>query len=325
MLEAWPRQTWPLFLVVLSLLASLAAMTLVDAKTFTIPLSIPRAATLIGAGIHVTYAGYLQVTGKAIRGLAGQPAPWSIPLAQTWGVIGLALGAALGIVASLLLVRFGLIRQSFLDYDEWEAKARAQHEAQESKRTAAPAPPAPVAAIGRREAGTAGPPDLKVGEPHMWIQYPHARREMLKELIFLTPCIALAWLGFWLFDRIAGISGPPPLILKVFAGVILGYLVGGGIVWGVRILGSLAFGKEAMGLGDVHLMGAVGACAGWDVAVLGFFGAAPIGLAWAGISRLVSGSLARAMPYGPFLAVSTVVVLLLRPLIDRGLALLLNP
>src|SRR5205085_2021798 len=35
-----PGHTWPTFLVLLTLLGSLVAMTLVDAKTFTIPLPI---------------------------------------------------------------------------------------------------------------------------------------------------------------------------------------------------------------------------------------------------------------------------------------------
>ena len=51
----------------------------------------------------------------------------------------------------------------------------------------------------------------------------------------------------------------------------LTYLVGGGVVWLVRIAGSLAFGKEAMGLGDVHLMAGVGACLGWIDPTLAVF------------------------------------------------------
>ena len=59
----------------------------------------------------------------------------------------------------------------------------------------------------------------------------------------------------------------------------MGYLLGGLIVWVIRIGGSLGFGKEAMGLGDVHLMGAVGACLGWTTACLAVFPlAAVIGL-----------------------------------------------
>ncbi|MCH8937615.1 MAG: prepilin peptidase [Gemmatimonadetes bacterium] len=71
----------------------------------------------------------------------------------------------------------------------------------------------------------------------------------------------------------------------------MGYLVGGGVVWGIRIFGSLAFGKEAMGLGDVHLMAAVGACIGWIDSTVAFFIAAPIGLAWVLISAIFGGNL----------------------------------
>ena len=40
--------------------------------------------------------------------------------------------------------------------------------------------------------------------------------------------------------------------------MVLGMLAGGGIFLGLTLLGSLIYGKEAMGLGDVKLMGALG-------------------------------------------------------------------
>jgi leader peptidase (prepilin peptidase)/N-methyltransferase len=98
--------------------------------------------------------------------------------------------------------------------------------------------------------------------------------------------------------------------LSVLGGVALGYLVGGGIVWAIRIFGTLGFGKEAMGLGDVHLLAAVGACLGWIDAVLAFFLAPFIALYVVLVQSAWTGSGRRAMPYGPYLAVATVVVVL---------------
>lgn len=171
----------------------------------------------------------------------------------------------------------------------------------------------------------------------MWIQYPYARREMVKELIFLAPCLGLGALGMlaarhWAHQQsdfgpaglITTASLELPLWLRVLAGVLLGYLVGGGIVWGTRIIGSLAAGREAMGLGDVHLMGAVGACLGWIDAVLIFFGAAFVGIIWQGLGRVFSGVFRRAMPYGPCLAVATLLLLLLKPLVEIGLSRLMH-
>ena len=40
--------------------------------------------------------------------------------------------------------------------------------------------------------------------------------------------------------------------------MLLGMLAGGGIFLGITLLGGLVYGKEAMGLGDVKLMGALG-------------------------------------------------------------------
>jgi leader peptidase (prepilin peptidase)/N-methyltransferase len=226
---------------------------------------------------------------------------WFIPTPDNWAGVLAGIGGVVGIGIGVLLVRFGLIRRSFADYDEWEKKALA-----EAKAAAGP--------------GTDGDSDdPEGGGPEMWIQYPHARREVLKEIIFLSPCVVLGYVG-WMIGK--GMTVAPALWVQVLGGVLIGYLVGGAVVWMTRIFGSLAFGKEAMGLGDVHLMAAVGAALGWLDATLAFFGAAFVGLAWNLLGAIFSGKISRTMPYGPYLAASTVLVLLLKPLICKGLMLL---
>ena len=117
----------------------------------------------------------------------------------------------------------------------------------------------------------------------------------------------------------------PPAFLQAVGGAACGYLVGGGIVWGVRILGSLAFGREAMGMGDVHLLAAVGAVLGWLETILAFFVAPFLGIAAhvaaAGLSGLTR-SRWQHLPYGPHLAIASVLVLLARPGFDRLLTML---
>jgi leader peptidase (prepilin peptidase)/N-methyltransferase len=44
--------------------------------------------------------------------------------------------------------------------------------------------------------------------------------------------------------------------IRGFFGALMGYFAGCTVVWATRIVGTLGFGREAMGLGDVHLMGA---------------------------------------------------------------------
>ncbi len=43
---------------------------------------------------------------------------------------------------------------------------------------------------------------------------------------------------------------------------LIGYLVGWGIIWGIAFLGRVAFGKDAMGHGDIKMMRGVGALIG---------------------------------------------------------------
>ena len=154
-------------------------------------------------------------------------------------------------------------------------------------------------------------------DAEVWIRYPHARREMVKEMAFLAPPVVLAWVGFMVTSGFASMC---PVWLDALGGSLLGYLVGGGVVWAVRLFGSLGFGKEAMGLGDVHLMAAVGACLGWVDSVLAFFGAAFVGILFTLYSLSLSRGVGRAMPYGPSLAIATVLVMLAKPAIEMGLS-----
>ncbi len=397
----WARNglgaTWPEFVVLLVLVGSLVAMTLVDAKTFTIPLAIPWFATVVGVVFHVGHAAWMQWQGQGggwrytaeVAGADGYAWDWAIANARSWWGVGAGLGGVAGLGLGLLLIRTGVIKRSFLDYEAWEKQALAEMKAQRK----APAGGEPDEGEGEGQAtegeeprggvllttalvlgsvvglttivaliapavgwplwysiaaGVVGGPILGAiltrilnrgrspaaeeaskGEPEggaeMWIQYPHARREMVREMAFLAPAAVLGWAGAmglaWLATKqgwgVAG--GEPPLVLKVLGGVLLGYLIGGAVVWGVRIFGSIAFGKEAMGLGDVHLMAAVGACLGWIDATVAFFAAAFVGIFWVIVSNIASGRLSRAMPYGPYLAVATILVVLCKPLVEWGL------
>lgn len=310
--------TWLIFTAMLLTLTSLTAMTLVDAKTYTIPLALAWVATIISVCAHTLNAGYLNLAHGALnrigddwvlrfadgtRWYAADGWLWSLPTPgfYGWGWCGGSIGAVLGLGVSVLLVKHNLIRASFADYDEWEQQAIAEYEAQREAKRASGEP------IDEDDDETSG--------PAIWIQYPHARREMGKELAFLGAPAALAWAGWMLFTHLGG-SHHVPLWLLALCGSLLGYLIGGGCVWAVRIGGSLLFGKEAMGIGDVHLMAAAGACFGWIDSVVGFFAAAFVALAWTLLSAVVGGKLKRAMPFGPFLAAGVVIAVFAKPLVE---------
>ena len=76
----------------------------------------------------------------------------------------------------------------------------------------------------------------------------------------------------------------------------------------MRIFGTLAFGKEAMGLGDVHILAAVGAVTGWVIPSLAFFLAPLFGLLWAFFLLIRKGQ--RELPYGPWLSAGTAAAMI---------------
>ena len=87
---------------------------------------------------------------------------------------------------------------------------------------------------------------------------------------------------------------------------LIGLVVGMAMIWLVRVAGRLTLGREAMGFGDVVLMGLIGVLVGWQGAILVFFLAPFAGLIF-GLVRAAFRS-EREIPYGPFLCLATVAV-----------------
>jgi Flp pilus assembly protein protease CpaA len=88
---------------------------------------------------------------------------------------------------------------------------------------------------------------------------------------------------------------------------LVGLAGGTALVWGVRVIGAWALGREAMGFGDVTLLGMIGAFLGWQAALLVFFFAPFLGIVM-GLAQLFIHR-RREMPYGPFLCLAALGVI----------------
>lgn len=112
---------------------------------------------------------------------------------------------------------------------------------------------------------------------------------------FVMVKVALAALCMGGFDL--ALASP---VLVSMVGLVFGF----GLLWLIRFLGSKAFKREAMGMGDVFLMGAVGALFG-PVAVLvtlilsSVFGSI-VGVSMVALSKTKFGKFVE-IPYGPYI------------------------
>ncbi len=91
---------------------------------------------------------------------------------------------------------------------------------------------------------------------------------------------------------------------------LVGAAVGAGLIFVTRLLGTLAFKKEAMGIGDIYLMATIGGVLGWEGAVLVFLAAPFMGLVY-GLWHLARKRDSE-VPYGPFLGLAAGVVMLVQ-------------
>jgi len=86
---------------------------------------------------------------------------------------------------------------------------------------------------------------------------------------------------------------------------LIGLAAGFGSLWIVREVGTAVLKKEAMGFGDVKLMGALGALFGWQAVIYIVFISAMIGSV-AGITliALQRKGIKSEIPYGPYIALA---------------------
>lgn len=98
--------------------------------------------------------------------------------------------------------------------------------------------------------------------------------------------------------------------INISINMLLGMLTGAGIFLAITLIGGLIAGKEAMGMGDVKLMGALGLYFGFQniivISVLAFL----IGAIGSIIYMIVSKKNANTyIPFGPFIVVSSVITI----------------
>ena len=88
------------------------------------------------------------------------------------------------------------------------------------------------------------------------------------------------------------------------ASSVLGLVAGSGVLFLVAEAGRLIFKKDAMGLGDVKLLGGIGAYLGWPAVVFTILVSSLLGSV-IGVALILCGKREwqSRLPYGPFLAV----------------------
>lgn len=141
--------------------------------------------------------------------------------------------------------------------------------------------------------------------------------------LFLIPCLLITFCIDYKYyiipNRLTLTMFEVGLVFAFFEGMFninlaidrfLGVLVGGGIFLIITLLGGLIMGKEAMGLGDVKIMGALGLFLGWRIMLIVSLIAFLIG-AIISVGLLVTKvkKTDEYIPFGPFIVIATFIVM----------------
>jgi len=313
---------WPQYALAVFTISALLAASMIDARQFWIPQSIPIVMAIVGLLYHT------------ILDRPREPGALNLQNAQA---SALALGAGIGLLISLGLTKWGKLPRSFaqgwpaLEIDKEPPPAESEvkpsglaglvgRSIDGFRRKLSPQQQkvmnqhqADATARDKEEAERQSQEEAQGPKPEMKeFSRGDITREMRKEMVFLMPPILLGMAAFALTA-----SGKAPwwsrLVVQYdwlsgFLGALLGAMIGAFVVWLTRIFGSLAFGREAMGMGDVDLMFGVGAVVGAGAATVAFFVAPFFGLALA-IYMLLIGK-RRELPYGPYLSLGTAFVMI---------------
>lgn len=319
------QRDWPVFVVHLVFIAALLAASAIDADLYIIPLSIPYMLIILGVCAAIAIPDH-----KAL---------WKISDGGWW-MAKPVIGGFVGLLLANLLLVMKIMPRSFASdgTDPKELEMVAAKQAEEEPMAPPPkltrfwptviaasillivslvswfALSLQVAAIITVASGLIifllgvlprdeGQVDVTY-EVMEEISSPHVRREISKEIPFLALPVVCAVIAYFIPVDVPDV----PWVARLL-GSLLGMMVGGGIVWLIRIGGSLAFNKEAMGMGDAHLMAGVGAILGAPLVVIAFLTAPFLGLVWAAV-RMIMGK-PNVLPFGPWLSLASILCLIL--------------
>jgi leader peptidase (prepilin peptidase)/N-methyltransferase len=147
---------------------------------------------------------------------------------------------------------------------------------------------------------------------------------------FFCSMIVVAFIDFS-FQVIPDIISIPGIALGLVYQIIggdfliglVGMIFGGGLILLIRVIGGKAYKKEVMGLGDVYLTAMIGAFVGFPYIIPAIFVAALVG-AIMGIIFIISTHQSREspIPFGPFLGLGGMAVMIFQPQFHQLFALL---
>ena len=127
-------------------------------------------------------------------------------------------------------------------------------------------------------------------------------RKLPHETLFLcwlllsgTIAVVLAWLFL------------PAVNWHSLYGSFQGLAFGGVMIWSIRIVGTFALQKEAMGFGDVTLMAMIGATLGWQATLVGFMCGMLVVLLGLVVQVVIIRN--QYLPFGPYLCAGAALAL----------------